>query len=975
MLSSSPTLVTPNIGAATGNSLSVSGNVNGATLAITGSSSGVISIASQAAAGTYNFNLPIIAGTSGQILTSAGGGAAAMTWTTPITSIGLSVPSFLSVSGSPLTANGSLAVTLSGTALAVANGGTGSTSSTGSGSVVLQTSPTLITPIIGVASGTSLGLSSQLTSTVSSGTAPFVVSSSTIVNNLNANYLEGATFSSPSIIGSSTPNSAAFTSVTITSSLTNTLGTTTLSSLLATTGSFTSTVNMNLNQINSVAAPSLSDDVATKGYVDSLTQGSIIFKASVVAATTVPGTLASSFASGNIIDSITLTTGDRILIQNQTNQVENGVYDVNVSGSPTRSSDFSTGTNVAGVGVYVISGTINGGSAFVCISNTGSDIIDTDPTVFTQFSSPSSITAGTGLTKAGNVLSVNTTQTQIVSVGTLIDLNVTGLGTFGSISSGAGTYTGVLTVTTETNSGTLKVLGSGSGTQSTTAGGLFTVLSTTTNDSGTISSGTLSNWYQTYFGQPTLSATNSSVTTTEASTVYIDGPVLAGTNETIGTSYSLFVKTGSALFGGSILLKGSSSGIISIKSQVAAGTYAFNLPITAGTSGQVLTSAAGGASPMTWTTLTTGTVTSISVSVPSFLSISGSPITSSGTFGISLSGTALPIVNGGTGSTTATGSGSVVLANTPTLITPILGVATGTSLSVSGNVNGGTLAVTGSTSGVISIAPQAAAGTYNFNLPTTAGTAGQRLVSGGGGSAPMTWATPTIGTVTSVAMTVPTHLSITGSPITSSGTLALTFSGTALPVINGGTGSTTATGSGSVVLAMSPTLISPVLGAATGTSISVTGNINSSTLTVTGSSSGVISIVPQAIAGTYNFNLPVSAGTSGQVLTSAAGGANVMTWTTLTTGTVTSVALTVPSFLSVSGSPITSSGTLSVTLSGTALPILNGGTGSTTATGSGSVVLSTSPTLITPTLGVATGTSLSVSGNVNGGSHSICGAS
>jgi hypothetical protein len=47
------------------------------------------------------------------------------------------------------------------------------------------------------------------------------------------------------------------------------------------------------------------------------------------------------------------------------------------------------------------------------------------------------------------------------------------------------------------------------------------------------------------------------------------------------------------------------------------------------------------------------------------------------------------------------------------------------------------------------------------------------------------------------------------------------------------------------------------------------------------------------------------------------------------TGTVTSVALSVPSFLSVSGSPITTSGTLAVTLSGTALPVANGGTGAT----------------------------------------------
>ena len=78
-------------------------------------------------------------------------------------------------------------------------------------------------------------------------------------------------------------------------------------------------------------------------------------------------------------------------------------------------------------------------------------------------------------------------------------------------------------------------------------------------------------------------------------------------------------------------------------------------------------------------------------------------------------------------------------------------------------------------------------------------------------------------------------------------------------------------------------------------------------------------------------------------------------------GTVTSVAASVPTFLSVSGSPITTSGTLAVTLSGTALPVLNGGTGVTTSTGSGNTVLSTSPTLVTPILGSASATALTFS--------------
>jgi hypothetical protein len=51
----------------------------------------------------------------------------------------------------------------------------------------------------------------------------------------------------------------------------------------------------------------------------------------------------------------------------------------------------------------------------------------------------------------------------------------------------------------------------------------------------------------------------------------------------------------------------------------------------------------------------------------------------------------------------------------------------------------GSLGLAGNTSGTVTIKPQAAAGTYNFNLPTTAGTSGQLLTSGGGAASPMTY--------------------------------------------------------------------------------------------------------------------------------------------------------------------------------------------------------------------------------------------
>lgn len=82
------------------------------------------------------------------------------------------------------------------------------------------------------------------------------------------------------------------------------------------------------------------------------------------------------------------------------------------------------------------------------------------------------------------------------------------------------------------------------------------------------------------------------------------------------------------------------------------------------------------------------------------------------------------------------------------------------------------------------------------NSSPSAGTSGQVLTSNGASAEP-SWTTITTGTVTSVGMTVPTGLSIAGSPITSSGTLAVTFaSGYSIPTTSSQTNWDTAFGWG-----------------------------------------------------------------------------------------------------------------------------------------------------------------------------------
>ncbi len=205
-------------------------------------------------------------------------------------------------------------------------------------------------------------------------------------------------------------------------------------------GTMTGAIAMGTNKITGLGTPTDATDAATKAYVDSAAQG-IDWKASVRVATTTAGTLSSAYANGSTVDGVTLATGDRILIKDQSTGSENGIYTVNASGAPTRATDADVNAEVtANFAVFVEEGTTNADSGWV-LTNNGTVTVGSTALTFTQFTGLGQITAGTGLTKTGNTLNVAGTADRITANTDSIDIASTYVGqssitTLGTITTG-----------------------------------------------------------------------------------------------------------------------------------------------------------------------------------------------------------------------------------------------------------------------------------------------------------------------------------------------------------------------------------------------------------------------------------------------------------------------------------------------------------------------------------------------------------
>ena len=315
---------------------------------------------------------------------------------------------------------------------------------TGSGLLVFNNSPTLVTPTIGAATVTSLtGSSGNLSITAAAG------------NN---------------------------------------------SISLVPTG--TGTVDVGSKRITSVAEPTQATDAATKNYVDAVKTG-LDPKDSVRIATT--ANLTATYANGTsgvgatltnsgtqaaiTIDSIVLNAGDRVLVKDQTTALQNGIYTVTTVGTAstnwvlTRAIDADQNSEVTpGAFTFVEEGTVNGQNGYVC-TNTGTITIGTSNITWVQFSGAGQVIAGAGLTKSGNTLDVVGTANRITVSADSVDIASTYVGqtsitTLGTI--GTGTWQGTVVAgqyggTGVNNSGKTITLGG----NLTTSGAFATTLTVT----------------------------------------------------------------------------------------------------------------------------------------------------------------------------------------------------------------------------------------------------------------------------------------------------------------------------------------------------------------------------------------------------------------------------------------------------------------------------------------------------------------
>jgi hypothetical protein len=642
--------------------------------------------------------------------------------------------------------------------------------------------------------------------------------------------------------------------------------------------------------------PTAALDLATKQYVDAVAQG-LDPKASCVAGTTANITLSGT----QTIDGVALIVGDRCLVKDQTLSQNNGIYLV-AAGAWTRAADMDNWLEVPGAFTFLEQGTTQADTGWVCTSNAGGTL-GTTPITFVQFSAVGAYSAGTGLTLTGTQFSISNTAVTAASYGSASSVPTFTVNAQGQLT--LASNTAIAINANQITSGTLPVANGGTGRTV----GNYSVYANevhVSNLSGndTTGDGTLINPVATITKALTLlTATSRTVIVHPGS--YSESPTVSSANTTIATA---------ELTGANTQITGTLT--LSAAARVS-GIKLTNLTITG-----------SGSTYISNCTVDTQLIKSgtnyVEIINTELQCVSGVQITGAGT--VSIVGNKCWAV------AVSNASANVLIKDCFQVLTP--SVTAGT-LQIDGSAifaaSPASNAVTSSVGSFITLA--------NSFVLNSAGTNVERVSLAGFYSILNLVYDKTNSTFAGTNLNAIDYFSVVDADtLQLTNDLAIAYGGTnssATPTAGGaayGTGTAyafTSAGTAGQLLqsngASAPTWVNaPTSGVSTFSA-------GSTGFTPSTATTGAVTL-----AGT----LAVASGGTGTATPSLVAGTNVTitgTWPNQTInssnsgGTVTSVAATVPSFLSITGSPITSSGTLAITYSGTALPIANGGTGQTTA--------------------------------------------
>lgn len=287
------------------------------------------------------------------------------------------------------------------------------------GNVTGNTAGTHTGPVVGNVTGNVTGsLTGNVTGNVTAASGTSTFENVTINGSLDMNSATGST-----ITGLSTPTGS--TDAANKGYVDNQVA----SRLALAGGTMTGAIAMSNNKVTGLGTPTADQDAATKAYVDSIAQG-IDAKASCLAATTANITLSGT----QTIDGVAVAAGQRVLVKNQANAAQNGIY-VSAAGAWTRAADADTWDELVSAYTFIEQGTDNGNNGYICTVTAGGTL-GTTPVTWVQFSGAGQINAGAGLTKVGNTIDVVTaSSSRIVVNPDNIDLATTGVsaGTYKSV--------------------------------------------------------------------------------------------------------------------------------------------------------------------------------------------------------------------------------------------------------------------------------------------------------------------------------------------------------------------------------------------------------------------------------------------------------------------------------------------------------------------------------------------------------------